>query len=114
MSINEHVYVKCLFCQMNKPLMSERYQGGRFEIPEFYGDPSNTGLIMFMRQSAGPGRGHKGERTGGWVKINELNLGDALEHSEYRDIANQAKDKLVKLVRAYLAKGIISLEELKD
>lgn len=114
MSINEYVYVKCLFCQMNKPLASDRYQGGRFEIPNFYGDPSNTGLIMFMSQTAGPGRGHKGEKTGGWVKTGELNLDEALQNPNFRDIAIQAKDKLVQLVRAYVAKGIISLEELKE
>ncbi len=97
---------------MNKPLKSNRYPTGVFEIPPWEGDPGETAFIMFMDQSAGPGRGRR-EKVGGWVKTRELSLGEALADPELGDLARGFKAKLVSLIKAYLENGVLSIEELK-
>ena len=92
-------------------MYSKRYSSGVFELPQWEKDPSDQPIIMFMIQQAGPGRGIK-EPVGGFFKTRELNLGEALKSIEFRDIANQTRNKLVKLVRSYISRGIIDLEEL--
>lgn len=104
-------YVKCVFCQMNKPIRSKRYPGGFFEIPPFEGDPSEAEFIMLMEQSPGPGRGRR-EKVGGWVKTEALSLGEALEDPEFNDLARDFKAKLINLVRAYIEHGVIIPEEI--
>ena len=107
----ESAYVKCLFCKMNKPLKSSRYSTGTFEIPPFEGDPGDAAFIMFMDQQAGPGRGRR-EKVGGWVKTRELSLGAALADPEFVDLARDFKMKLISLVKAYLANGVLRMDEL--
>ena len=107
----ETAYVKCVFCNMNKPLRSNRYPTGTFEIPQFEGDPGDAPFIMFMEQHAGPGRGRR-EKVGGWVKTRELSLGEALDDPEFAEVAGDFKAKLISLVRAYLEKGILEIDEL--
>jgi len=109
--MGETAYVKCIFCNMNKPLRSSRYPDGVFEIPPWQGDPAETPLVMFMEQSAGPGRGRR-EKVGGWVKTRELSLGDAMVDPEFEDLARDFKEKLVSLVRAYLENGVLQIDEL--
>ncbi len=107
----ETAYVKCIFCRMNKPFRSKKYPTGTFEIPPFEGAPGDVAFIMFMEQRAGPGRGRR-EKTGGWTKTRELNLGEALADPEFRGLAEDFKRKLVSLMRDYLDRGIITFEEL--
>lgn len=107
----ETAYVKCIFCRMNKPFRSNKYPNGVFEIPLFEGSPGDTAFIMFMEQSAGPGRGRR-EKVGGWTKTRELSLGEALEDPEFHDVAQDFKNKLVSLVRDYIDRGVISFEEI--
>ena len=104
-------YVKCVFCKMNKPLRSNRYPPGVFEVPPFDGDPSDVAFIMFMGQHAGPGRGRR-EKVGGGVKTRELSLGEALDDPEFANLARDFKAKLVSLVRAYLENGVLQIDEL--
>ena len=108
----ESAYVKCVFCQMNKPLRSNRYPTGVFEIPPFEGNPLDAAFIMFMDQHAGPGRGRR-EKVGGWVKTRELSLGEALADPEFKPLAEDFKRKLVSLVRAYLENGVLEIDELR-
>ena len=108
----ESAYVKCLFCRMNKPLRSNRYPTGVFEVPQFEGNPSDAAFIMFMQQHAGPGRGRR-EKIGGWVKTGELNLGEALEDPDFHELASDFKAKLISLVRAYLENGVLEIDELR-
>jgi len=96
---------------MNKPFRSTRYPMGTFEIPPFEGDPGDVAFIMFMEQSAGPGRGRR-EKVGGWVKTRELSLGEALADPEFEDLAMDFKAKLISLVRAYLENGVLRIDEL--
>ncbi len=104
-------YVKCIFCNMNKPLKSNRYPTGTFEIPPWEGDPDDSAFIMFMEQHAGPGRGRR-EKVGGWVKTRELSLGEALADPEFEELAKDFKAKLISLVKAYLENGVLLIEEL--
>ena len=97
---------------MNKPLRSNRYPTGVFEIPPFDGDPADVAFIMFMQQQAGPGRGRR-EKVGGWAKTRELSLGEALEDPEFADLAMNFKAKLISLVRAYLENGVLEIDELR-
>ena len=107
----ETAYVKCVMCRMNKPFKSSRYLGGVFTIPQWEEDPGETGFIMFMEQSAGPGRGRH-RKIGGWTKTRELSLGEALADPDFTDIAEDYKAKLISLVRSYLANGVLELDEL--
>ena len=107
----ETAYVKCIFCNMNKPLRSNRYPTGIFEIPPWEEDPGDVAFIMYMEQQAGPGRGRR-EKVGGWVKTRELNLGEALSDPEYNGLAEDFRMKLVSLVKAYLENGVLRLGEL--
>ena len=107
----ETAYVKCIFCNMNKPLRSNRYPGGVFTIPPWEGDPSDVAFIMYMDQHAGPGRGRR-EKVGGWVKTGELSLGEALADPEFHGMAEDFRIKLVSLVRSYLENGVLQLDEL--
>ncbi len=107
----ETAYVKCVFCQMNKPHRSNRYPIGTFEIPPFEGPPGDVAFIMFMEQSAGPGRGRR-EKVGGWLKTRELSLGEALTDPEFQGLAEDFKAKLVSLVRAYIENGVLSPDDL--
>jgi len=108
----ETAYVKCVFCGMNKPFKSNRYPMGSFEIPPWEGDPGDVAFIMYMDQSAGPGRGRR-EKVGGWVKTAELSLGEALADPEFTDLAGDFKAKLVSLIRAYLENGVLEIDELR-
>ena len=63
------------------------------------------------RAQAGPGRGRR-EKVGGWVKTRELSLGEALDDPEFAEVAGDFKAKLISLVRAYLEKGILEIDEL--
>ena len=107
----ETAYVRCISCGMNKPLKSGKYPAGVFEIPPWEGDPGETAFIMFMESSPGPGRGRH-RKIGGWTKTRELSLGEALADPEFADIAEDYKAKLISLVRAYLANGVLEIEEL--
>ena len=75
-------------------------------IPARAGDPGDVDFIMFMEQSAGPGRGRR-ERVGGWTKTRELGLGEALEDPEFQDLARDFKAKLVSFIRVYLENGVL-------
>lgn len=96
---------------MNKPFRSKKYSTGFFEIPSFEGDPGDAPFIMFMEQSPGPGRGRR-EKVGGWVKTGELSLGEALADPEFHEVAGDFKAKLINLIRAYLANGVLQVDEL--
>lgn len=109
--MGEYSYVKCIFCNMNKPFRSTRYPSGTFEIPPWEGDPDSAPFIMFMEQQAGPGRGRR-EKVGGWVKTRELSLGEALEDPEFENLAIEFKAKLVSLVKSYLENGVLELDDL--
>ncbi len=109
----ETVYVKCVFCQMNKPLKSNKYPTGVFEIPPWEGDPGETAFIMYMDQQAGPGRGRR-EKVGGWTKTRELGLGEALADPEFQELAEDFKRKLISLVRAYLKNGVLKRIEILE
>lgn len=104
----ENVYVKSVFCWMNKPLMSDKYPGGIFEIPPFEGSPGDAAFIMFMEQRPGPGRGRR-EKVGGWEKNQELSLWEALAEPECKGLALVFKDRLISLVRAYLENGVLNV-----
>ena len=108
----ESAYVKCVFCSMNKPHKSKRYPTGVFEILPFMGRPGDAAFIMFMQQSAGPGRGRR-EKVGGWIKTRELSLGEALVDPEFGPIAEDFKAKLISLVKAYLENGVLEIDELR-
>lgn len=107
----ETAYVRCLLCSMNKPFISSKYPTGVFEIPPWDVDPADTPFIMFMTSSPGPGRGRH-RKIGGWTKTGALSLGEALADPEFAEIAEDYRVKMIRLVRAYLANGVLSIEEL--
>jgi len=72
-------------------------------------------VLQVREMLAGPGRGKRIKGTDyGFPAIKEegLSIIEMLDHEEHREVVEAIKGRLVKIVRAYLAAGIIEKEEL--
>lgn len=96
----------CLFCGRNRPLKDG------FRLGEMLIDPSEYGVINVRSVGPGPGRGHKGEPGRGLHTIERLNIVEALADPRFSDIAEQVKDRLISIVRSYIANDVFSITEL--
>jgi len=74
--------------------------------------PDEYGVITIRTVGPGPGRGHKGVRGEGFRTVGRLNIVEALESSEFSDIAGQVRDRLIAIVRSYVRAGVISMDEI--
>ena len=102
----EIAQLACPFCGRNRPLR-HGFSLGELTIP-----PKEYGIITIREVGPGPGRGHKGERGEGLRTVARLNIREALEDPEFSDIAGQVRDRLVAIVRSYIAVGAISLDDI--
>ena len=102
----EIAQLACPFCGRNRPLR-HGFSLGELTIP-----PEEYGIITIREVGPGPGRGHKGERGEGLRTVARLNIREALEDPEFSDIAGQVRDRLVAIVRSYIAVGAISLDDI--
>ena len=102
----EIAQLACPFCGRNRPLR-HGFSLGELTIP-----PEEYGIITIREVGPGPGRGHKGERGEGLRTVARLNIREALEDPEFSDIAGQVRDRLVAIVRSYIAVGAISMDDI--
>ena len=96
----------CLFCGRNRPLK------GGFRLGEMVIEPAEYGVISVRSVGPGPGRGHKGEPGEGLRTIERLNILEALADPRFLDIAEQVRDRLIVIVRSYIANGVFGIDEL--
>jgi len=106
MSGKEINQLVCPFCGRHKP-----FKNG-FRLKELHVDPSEWGIISIRSVGPGPGRGHKGEMGEGLRTIERLNIIESLEDPRFSELAGQVRDRLVLIVRSYLANGVLLLDEL--
>jgi len=73
-------------------------------------------------QAAGPGRGHtkaqlneKGQEHGGFKLIQGegLSILEMVDDPTYADLVDGIKRRLTKIIKAYIAAGVVNLEDLK-
>ena len=79
---------------------------------DYLGDPAEAPVIQLRAIQAGPGRGHKGKGEGGFQKVGELSLAEALKDPAFSDVAEGMRVRLIGLVRSYVAAGVIEVSEL--
>jgi len=102
----EIAQLACPFCGRNRPLR-HGFSLGELTIP-----PEEYGVITIREVGPGPGRGHKGERGEGLRTVARLNIKEAMEDSEFSNIARQVKDRLVAIVKSYMEAGVISMDDI--
>jgi len=83
-----------------------------FVYGDYRGRPGDVPIIQLRDIQAGPGRGHKGVRDGGFQLAGELSMAEALQDPAYSDTAEGMRVRLIDLVRDYMALGIIEISEL--
>lgn len=107
-------YLLCPFCSWTRLIHSSRYEGGVLKLRDFEVEPSDYPLIQIRDALPGPGRGKKIKGAGGFKADREesMNILEMLETPEYRDLALAIKRRLIKIVRSYMAAGILSVEDL--
>ena len=97
----------CIFCGRSRPLRTLKLEKlGNWDI---------GWVVLQVREiRAGPGRGRKGE-GGGFpaIRAEGLSILQMAEREEYREVVDAVKNRLIKIVRAYLQAGIIKESELR-
>ena len=91
---------------------SSRYEDGVLKLRDFEIEPADFNIIHIREALPGPGRGHKGSGVGGFQVVDEMTIQQMLEDPRYRELASQVKRRLIRIVRSYMAAGILSVEEL--
>ena len=104
--------IKCPFCAQSRLLYSDNYEGGVFR----WGDitkipPSQFPLIEIREESAGPGRGHREKGVGGFPLVETYSMLEMLESPEYADYAEYIRQRMLDLIRDWVASGIIDVSE---
>ena len=107
-------YLLCPFCSWSRLIHSSRYEGGVLQLRDFEIEPADFTLVQFREPAPGPGRGNREKGVGGFQAVPELGMTiqDMLEDPRYRELASQVKRRLIKIVRSYIAAGVIDPEEL--
>ena len=105
-------YLLCPFCSWSRLIHSGRYEGGVLKLRDFEIEPADFNIIQIREALPGPGRGHKGSGVGGFQVVDEMTIQQMLEDPRYRELAGQVKRRLIRIVRSYMAAGILSVEEL--
>ena len=97
----------CVFCGKNQLLAAPLR-------PPFSGDidPLEYKVFQVRENRGGPGRAVREKGKGGFqiVEAESLTIVDMVE--EHPDLVEKIKERLLKIVRAYLDVGIIREEEL--
>lgn len=101
----EQLRIVCIWCGHNL-IISEDYDLEPHKI-----EPSEYPLFNIRAIQPGPGRGKKGE-GGGFPKIAEYSIIEALEIPELSKIAEQVRQRIIIMVKSYLASGIIEMDEV--
>jgi hypothetical protein len=104
-------YVKCLFCGVNRPLVTKKR--GEFRLLELAIPPSEYPIIQIREARGGPGRGLrvKGKEYG-FVTVGEIPIVEMLRDPRYAELAEGLKDRLLQIVRSYIEAGVIKPEEI--
>jgi hypothetical protein len=105
-------YLLCPFCSWTRLIHSSRYEDGVLKLRDFEIEPADFNIIQIREALPGPGRGHKGSGVGGFQVVDEMTIQQMLEDPRYRELASQVKRRLIRIVRSYIAAGILSVEEL--
>lgn len=105
-------YLLCPFCSWSRLIHSGRYEGGVLQLRDFEIEPADFSIIHIREVLPGPGRGHKGSGVGGFQVVDEMTIQQMLEDPRYRELASQVKRRLIRIVRSYVAAGVIDPEEL--
>ena len=107
-------YLLCPFCSWSRTIHSSRYEGGVLQLRDFDVEPADFNLIQFREPGGGPGRGRREKGVGGFQAVPEMGMTiqDMMEDPRYRELASQVKRRLIKIVRSYIAAGVIDPEEL--
>lgn len=75
-------------------------------------DPSDWGVISIRATGPGPGRGHKGVPGEGLHTIARLTLIEALQEPEYEVIAEDVRQRMITILKSYVASGLIEHDEI--
>ena len=107
-------YLLCPFCSWTRRIHSSRYEGGVLRLRAFEIEPADFNIVQFREPNPGPGRGRREKGVGGFQAVPELGMTiqDMLKDPRYRDLGLQIKDRLIQIVRSYLAAGILNFDEL--
>lgn len=107
-------YLLCPFCSWSRLIHSNRYEGGILRLRDFEVEPADFDIVQFREPALGPGRGRREKGVGGFQLIPELGMtiSEMMKDPEYRDLGIQIKDRLIQIVRSYIATGVIDPEEL--
>ena len=105
-------YLLCPFCSGSRLIHSNRYEGGVLQLRDFEIEPADFNLVQFREPNPGPGRGRREKGVGGFRVVDEMTIQDMMEDPRYRELASQVKRRLIKIVRSYMAAGILSVDEL--
>ena len=107
-------YLLCPFCSWTRLIHSSLYEGGVLKLRDFEIEPADFNIVQFREPNPGPGRGRKEKGVGGFKAVGGMTIQDMMadEDPEYQELAIQLKRRLVRIVRSYMAAGILSVEEL--
>lgn len=100
-------YLLCPFCSWTRLIHSSRYEDGVLKLRDFEIEPADFNIIQIREALPGPGRG-----VGGFQVVDEMTIQDMMEDPRYRELASQVKRRLIKIVRSYMAAGILNIDEL--
>ena len=107
-------YLLCPFCSWTRLIHSSRYEGDILKLRDFEIDPADFNIVQFREPNQGPGRGRREKGVGGFQLIPELGMTikEMQQDPRYRELASQVKRRLIRIVRSYVAAGVIDPEEL--
>ena len=98
-------YLSCPFCGFSKNLKNLR-------LKPITIDPSDYELFSLRAVGAGPGRGYKVFKQGGFSRVEGFNIVQALEDPRFKDIAEEIRERFIQIIRGYISAGIVTLDDL--
>ena len=104
--MSEMYQIICPVCGKNVPIKENT------TLDPFTIDPSEYGFISIRSRGPGPGRGHRGEPGRGLHRIGKLTLIEALMDPRFSVLAEGQRQRLIQMVKSYLASGVIEINEV--